>query len=260
MNKFTLIILAIITIISCKDDDPNIVEIDNTPKFGTLNINFNNKVVGDLVTLNTGSYTNLSNETYTISELKYIISNIVLVKENGDEFTYPVANSYFLINEEVPSSKQVTLSNIDASIYTKIKFGVGVDQSNYPLNGVANFIPTAEESGMLWSWSAGYKFLKFEGSFTPQGGTTGDFLLHIGSHGEVLDNYKEVTLDLSSTLIIGDQTTSELSINADVSKIFDSTNTYSLEQKSDVQVDPVNAPILAENISTMFTTINEIPN
>ncbi|WP_027394546.1 MbnP family protein [Aquimarina latercula] len=253
MKKLTLIILALITILSCKDDDPNVVDVDNTPKFGALDIDFINKVGTELLILNTESYNNQSNENYTVSELKYIISNIVLIKENGDEFIYPVADSYFLINEEVSSSKQISLSNIDVGEYTKIKFGVGVDQSNYPLNGVANFIPTAEEEGMLWSWSAGYKFVKFEGSFTPQGGTASDFLLHIGSHGEVLDNYKEITLNISNTITIEDQVTSNLSIDTDVSKIFDSTNTHSLQQKSDVQVDPINAPILAENISTMFT-------
>ncbi|MDH7446273.1 MbnP family protein [Aquimarina sp. 2201CG14-23] len=258
MKKIALVLSILIAITSCKDDDPN-VNTDNAPKFGKLNITFSNKVGTDVITLNTESYTNLSDETYSISELKYIISNIVLIKENGDEFVYPVADSYFLINEEVSSSKQITLSDIDADTYTKIRFGFGVDQTNYPLNGIANFIPTAEESGMLWSWSAGYKFLKFEGSFTPQGGTANDFLLHIGSHGTVLDNYKEVTLDISNTLTIGDETTSSVSIDTDVAKIFDSTNTYSLEQKSDVQVDPINAPILAENVSTMFT-INTVSN
>ncbi|WP_299435769.1 MbnP family protein [uncultured Aquimarina sp.] len=248
MKKFLILLITLIVITSCKDDDD--------AKFGALNVDFINKAGSDLITLNAGFYTNMSNETYTVSELKYIISNIVLIKENGEEFIYPVADSYFLINEEVSSSKQITLDDIDAGVYTKIRFGVGVDQSNYPLNGVTNFIPTAEESGMLWSWSAGYKFVKFEGSFTPQGGTSSDFLLHIGSHGTVLDNYKEITLDISNTLTIGDQTTSNLSIETDVAKIFDSTNTYSLEQKSDVQVDPVNAPILAENISTMFAINN----
>ncbi|MHA7056856.1 MbnP family protein [Aquimarina sp. M1] len=246
MKKLTLILFVSIAILSCKDDDP-------TPQFGTLNIDFTNKVGTELISLNTESYTNLSNENYIISELKYIISNIVLVKENGEEFKYPVEDSYFLINEEVSSSKLIILNDIEAGVYTKIKFGFGVDQSNYPLNGIANFIPTAEENNMLWSWSAGYKFLKFEGSFSPQGGTMGDFILHIGSHGTVLDNYKEITLNLTDMVAIGNGTTSDLSIEADVAKIFDSsTYTHSLEDKSDIQVDPDSEKI-ANNVQTMFT-------
>ncbi|KAA1247283.1 MbnP family protein [Aquimarina sp. RZ0] len=251
MKKLSTLILIFLTIISCKDDD-NTVGTD-TDTIGTVNFEFKNNVGNDLIDLNTGSYTNQSNETYTISELKYIVSNIVLIKDNGDEFTYPVADSYFLINEEVAESKKVNLVDIPSGTFTKIKFGIGVDQSKYPLNGVNNFIPTAEESEMLWSWSAGYKFIKFEGAFTPSGGTMADFILHIGSHGTTLDNYKEVLLDLPGELTIGDGTTSNVAITADVAKIFDSTNTHSLEVKSDIQVDPENAPKLAENVSTMFS-------
>ena len=251
MKKINILVLVFLAIISCKEDDTN-----TDTQLGTLDLQFVNTINSNPIILNTESYTNLSNETYTISELKYIISNIVLIKENGEEFTYPVEDSYFLINEEIPSSKNISLSNINSNEYTKIRFGFGIDQSNYPLNGMANFIPTAEESGMLWSWSAGYKFLKFEGSFAPQEDTTSDFILHIGSHGTTLDNYKEITLDISNPLIVEGETTSNLSIEADVAKIFDSANSYSLEQKSDVQVDPINAPILAENVETMFTATN----
>lgn len=236
--------LVFLAIISCKDDD--------TTPTGTVTMDFSNKIGTDAIILNTGTYTNHSNEVYTISELKYIISNIVLVKANGEEFTYPVADSYFLVNEEVEGSKKITLNDIDAGDYTKIKIGFGVDQSKYPLNEVANFIPTAEESGMLWSWSAGYKFLKYEGSYTPQGGETADYILHIGSHGTALDNYKVITLDLPTELTVGVDTSSKILIEADIAKIFDSSNTHSLEVKSDVQVDNEIAPKIAENVSTMF--------
>ncbi|MBW1297996.1 MbnP family protein [Aquimarina litoralis] len=246
MKKIVFAILALTIVFACKDDNEN-----DTVEAGTINLEFTNSIDNTPITLNSTSYTNASNESYTIAELKYIISNIVFIKENGDEFTYPVEDSYFLINEEISSSKQISLNDIEAGVYTKIRFGFGVDQSNYPLNGVANFIPTAEEQGMLWSWSAGYKFLKFEGSFTPQGGTAGDFILHIGSHGEALDNYKEITLDLTNTITINGNT-STISIDADIAKIFDSTNTHSLEDKSDIQVDPDNAPKIATNVQTMF--------
>lgn len=243
MKKIVFALLALTIIFACNDDNET----------GIVNLEFKNSIENTPIELNSASYTNNSNESYTIAELKYIISNIVFIKENGEEFTYPVQNSYFLINEEVNSSKQVSLTNIDAGVYTKIRFGFGVDQSKYPIvSGSANFVPTAEEHGMLWNWSAGYKFLKFEGSFTPDGGTAGDFILHVGSHGANLDNYKEITLDIPNAMTISNGSTSTININADVAKIFDSTNTHSLEDKSDIQVDPDNAPKIAENVQTMF--------
>jgi len=76
--------------------------------------------------------------------------------------------------------------------------------------------------------------------------------LHIGSHGTALDNYKVITLDLPTELVVGDATSSNILIEADIAKIFDSSNTHSLEIKSDVQVNPEYAPKIAENVSTMF--------
>jgi len=237
MKKYTILLIAFLTIISCKDDD-------GTPD-GNVTLDLDNVINNTSIELESKAYTNESNETYKISEFKCIISNIVLIKANGEEFKYPEADSYFLINEEVSASKSLALTNIPLGEYTKIRFGVGVDQSKYPLEGMANFIPTAEEAKMLWSWSAGYKFIKFEGTY---GDANTPFLIHVGSHGTKLDNYKEVTLDLSSVLAVTDSKTSKVAINVDVAKIFDSTNTHSLEEKPDVQVDPVNAPKIAENI------------
>ncbi|WP_106791797.1 MbnP family protein [Aquimarina sp. Aq78] len=250
-NIIYILIATLVIVSSCKNDDEGTIKT-----FGNVVLDFKNTINSNGIELTTDSYTNGSNEAYIISELKYIISNVVLIKANGEEFTYPVDRSYFLINEEVLESKKVNLSDISAGQYTKIRFGFGVDQSKYPLNGMANFIPTAEESGMLWSWSAGYKFLKFEGTYTANGAASADFLIHVGSHGTTLDNYKEITLELPSTLTIEESKSPEVAINVDIAKIFDGTNTHSLEVKNSIQVDAEFAPKIAENISTMFTATN----
>jgi len=248
MKKIIWVIAAMALVVSCKDDN----EVKNTE--GSVFFKFTNKVGDADLSIDTDSYTNLSDETYTVSELKYIISNIVLIDENDEEFVYPVENSYFLIDEAVTPSKLFNLVDIPLGEYTKVRFGFGVDQTNYPLNGVANFIPTAEESGMLWSWSAGYKFLKFEGSYAPQGGLEQNFILHIGSHGTTLDNYKEITLELPTPIeVVGGSDDPTIFITADIAKIFDGVNTHALSDKSDIQVDPVYAPILAENVQSMFS-------
>ncbi len=247
IKKLTLIILIVCSaLFSCKSDDDN--------EGGTLNLEFNNSIGSEPVVLSDKiSYTNGSNESYTITELKYIISNIVLIKKDGQEFVYPVEKSYFLINDEVSDSKKIVLKDIDPAEYSKIKFGFGVDQSKYPLNGVDNFVPTAEEGNMLWSWSAGYIFLKFEGTFTPQGGEVDNFLIHVGSHGTTLDNYKEITVELSEKVSISEKLSPTVSIQANIAKILDGTNTHSLAAKKSIQVDPENAPKIAENVTSMFS-------
>ena len=101
-------------------------QIRVTPDPGSLNLVFENVVNGAPLTMTPATYTNSSNETYTVNELKYIISNITLIKaDNTTYIIYPVEDSYFLINED--GSKTANLSNIPADTYKAITFGFGVD-------------------------------------------------------------------------------------------------------------------------------------
>jgi len=104
MKKIICFILISILAVSCKDDDT----IETT----SIEISFANKINSQNVELNTGVYQTTLGESYSINELKYIISNISFIKEDGEIFTYPLEDSYFLINEEVPSSKIISLENI----------------------------------------------------------------------------------------------------------------------------------------------------
>jgi hypothetical protein len=233
--------------LSCSDDT-------TTNQTSAIEITFDNRISASQdLSLNTTTFVNQNNETILTNELKYIISNITLIQDNGTVFEYPKADSYFIINEEDPSSLMLSLTGIPVGNYTQIAFGVGVDQSKYPLDGgVLNFVPQAEEAGMLWNWAAGYKFIKFEGTFTPQGGAENPFIIHVGSHGTNLDNYKFVTLSLETPITVATGNTANINIHAFVANIIDATNQIKLEDGSDIQVDPVNAPRIAKNLESAF--------
>src|SRR5690606_31565059 len=100
---------------------------------GTLEIVFDNKVGDSDLVLDSGTYTNSSGEDYSVSKFKYLISNIVLIDVNNNEFVYPKLESYFIIDEATPSTTRIQLSDIQGGEYSAIKFGVGVSQSEYPL-------------------------------------------------------------------------------------------------------------------------------
>ena len=247
MKKIFLTLLAVTTILSCKEDETQSLDP------GTLNLTFNNSItLGE-------SYSNTSGESYTVNELKYIISNVMLTRKDGSVISYPQDQSYFVINEADANSLTIQLDDIASGAYTSVTFGFGVDPTKYPIeSGTLNFIPTAEEAGMLWTWSAGYKFIKLEGDYISQNGTEeAPYLIHVGSHGANLDNYREITVPLGDDIantdfIIGEGLNASQTINFDVSKVFDGTNIISIEDKPDIQVDPENAPKIATNISTAF--------
>jgi hypothetical protein len=262
INKiFTLLalpILAFSVFIACSSEEDGDVPPELTK--GSLELSFDNKVGNSELVLNSETYSNSSGEDYSVSKFKFLISNIVLIDADGNEFVYPKSESYFIINESDPASTKIQLSNIQGGDYKAIRFGVGVPQSEYPLEG-ANFIPEAEPD-MLWPWSAGFIFLKIEGEYTSDDTTQfKTFAYHMGSHGTNQDNYREVVLQFPQILKINDQVQAKLVLKTDVSKIFDSENTLSLDEKSSVQVDPVYAPQIADNFQTAFSVLTaENPN
>ncbi|EDP97244.1 MbnP family protein [Kordia algicida OT-1] len=250
MKKITYIFTIVLSILtsSCNDDS-------NAVETSAVEITFDNRISANQdLNLGTTAFINQNNESIVTNELKYIISNIRFIQDNGTIFEYPKEESYFVINEADPSSLTLNLTGIPVGNYTQIGFGIGVDQSKYPLDGgVMNFIPKAEEAGMLWNWAAGYKFIKFEGTFTPQGGTESPFVIHVGSHGQTLDNYKFITLPLENTLNIATGNTATVNVQTLVQNIIDATNQIKLEDTSDIQVDPVNAPRVATNLESSFS-------
>jgi hypothetical protein len=219
--KNLVAILAIaFTFTACSNDD------DNTPTGeGSLKLEFDNVYKSADLAFNT-AYTNTNGETVKVSKAKYIVSNIVLTKADGTTYTVPKSESYFIIDEATAASTLLTLPNIPAANYTKVSFGIGVDQEQFLLgaDGQGNFLAQAQAAGMMWSWSAGYKFIAFEGTFTSAAVTTDTtFMLHTGKTGTDY-NYATVTLDLPENALVRTNITPQVHIMADLAQLIDGTN------------------------------------
>lgn len=241
-----------ILITSCSTDDDS---SENLSGENNLTMEFDNSVNGDDLILNSAAYTNSNVERITINRFNYIVSNFVLIDSEGNKFTYPKDESYFVISEEV-GLNEVQLTNIPAGEYVALRFGVGVDQEKYlqGAEGQGDFIQTAESTNMLWSWLTGYKFLNFEGSFTTATSTEAqDFKIHMGSHGSSLDNYKEFTVDLPTKALVSSNLSPIVHFKVDANQILDGQNKILLSEKSVVMIDEVKSPQIATNAATMFS-------
>ncbi|WP_274474317.1 MbnP family protein [Mangrovimonas aestuarii] len=247
---FVLAALLCLTISSCSSDDNTI------SGEGHITLEFDNAYNDNDLILSTTSYNACGAEQITINKLKYIISNIRLENENGEEFTYPKNDSYFIVSEENQSSQFIDLSQVPAGNYTKITFGIGVDQEKYleGAEGQGDFLELATNEGMIWSWTAGYKFLVYEGMYTSESVTAETaFSVHMGSHGTALDNYSELTLDLPMDAVVRTNVAPAIHIVANISDILNGTNQIFLEQGDQIHVDGEKAPLIVANVDEMFT-------
>ncbi|MFT3793842.1 MbnP family protein [Flavobacterium sp.] len=257
IKNFFALAAATMLLTSCNSDDDN--AITNTTGTGNLKVEYDNSYAGNDLILGTQPNTTSNAEVLKISTVKYIVSNIVLIDENGVAFTYPKSQSYFIINEADENSLMLNLQNIPAANYTKIKFGIGVDQAQWELgaDGQGDFLAHADAEEMLWSWSAGYKFLAFEGQFTsPSVTTETDFMVHTGKTGSDY-NYTEVTLDLPQKALVRSAITPEIHVVADLSQIIDGGNKIKL---TDHNMGGMGAmimggaalPLITQNLNAMF--------
>lgn len=248
---------------SCSNDDSPVGTITGE---GSLGLEFDN-VFGDAnLILNTQSNVTSEGETLKISAVKYIVSNIVLTKEDGTTFTYPKSESYFIVDEANEASQTIDLTHIPAGNYTKVKFGIGVDQQqfNQGANGQGNLLAQADAADMFWSWSAGYKFVLFEGLFTSSTVTADTmFMVHTGQTGTAY-NYTEITLDFPEKALVRTTIKPDVHLFADVSKIIDGTNKIKLSDNNMGGMGAMimggeNLPLITANLSGMFT-VNHVHN
>ncbi|MGS2762002.1 MbnP family protein [Sinomicrobium sp. M5D2P9] len=236
---------------SCSSDDDSA----SLTGEGQVSIEFDNGMAGDDLILHTSAYTNGNNETLTIDRLNYIVSNFTLTDDRGNTFVYPKDDSYFVISEESEKT-EITLTGIPAGNYTKLQFGIGVDQEKYlqGAEGQGNFLEEAEQEEMMWSWQAGYKFLNFEGTFISSTVTEpAEFKIHMGSHGSSLDNYREVTLNLSTQAIVSEEMNPLIHLSVDADKILNGSDKMLLSEEPVIMISEEKSPKIAENATEMFS-------
>jgi hypothetical protein len=182
------VIFLLISFFSCKKENEDKVEETVT---STINIEFKNEVDGAEIVAGNMIYTNSSQEVYSIDLLKYYISYITLVNDQGVSVE---VYEHKLIDALNTANNSISVKDFPDGNYTSIVFHVGVDHNhNHTGDQPGDLDPI---NGMLWTWNTGYIFFKHEGYYTKSDGTTEALTYHLGTD----PTYTEVTLPLSFSL------------------------------------------------------------
>jgi hypothetical protein len=169
-----LFISTIILIASCKQPKKPIDIVANTQ--ANVAINFINQAGGVNITEGPLNYTNSAGNLYSVDLLKYYVTNVVLIKDDGSEFKL---NNYDLINAFDANYSKVNAVNVPNGTYTSMKFYLGVDPSrNHSGAQDGDLDP---KNNMIWTWSTGYIFFKHEGFYKDLSGTNTVIQFHLGT-------------------------------------------------------------------------------
>lgn len=102
-------------ITSCSSDEQN---DQTTAETGKLSLKFDNSYNNNDLILDTQIITTANNEKLKVNVVRYIVSNIVLTKQDGTTFTYPKAKVILLqmkgmllqvISSTLPISRRVII-------------------------------------------------------------------------------------------------------------------------------------------------------
>lgn len=171
--KTNLLIITCILFVSCIKEETKTV--DQTTK-SDLSISFNNTVQGNPINSSNIDYTNASGNKYSVSILKYYVTNIVLVDINNNQY---LAKNYNLIDIEEPSQNTFLLKNVPFGTYKSINFILGVDSVRNNSGVQDGFLDPSY--GMIWTWNTGYIFFKHEGSFKDSIDNIKPLRFHLGT-------------------------------------------------------------------------------
>jgi hypothetical protein len=262
-HNFLLLFALFISVFAfnaCKDDDDD----DAVTGFGEVEIEFDNRAGDDALVFGT-EYTNAAGEKLKFSTFDYYVSNIVLVKADGSEYTVPQNDSYFLIKHDDPDSRTIKLSDVPAGDYTGLRFLIGVDsaKSVSPIDQRTGVLdPAGAASGMYWSWNAGYIFVKIEGTSpaAPLDPGTNDntFQYHTGLFGgydsPTLNNLKTVDMavpDEAARVRQGEEAP-HFHLYVDVLEMFANPTTISVATNPTSHAGPYSKTV-ADNYADMFS-------
>ncbi|SFW59970.1 MbnP family protein [Cellulophaga fucicola] len=255
--KSILVSFSLIALASCSSDDDG--EMDNVNP-GMVTIEFDSNFAGNELTIGNANTANTNGEALTVTRFNYIVSNIVLIDEDGMEYTYPKENSYFIISEDsndaLADNTSIVLNDVPAGKYTAIKFGVGVDKEKYDqgLSGAGDFWDAAQEYDMTWSWAAGYKYINFEGTYTSATITDEAYKVHLGRASDEVTNYTETTINVpsGSAIIVNEDMAPEVHVTTDASALLTASEAVSLEAYGNAIMGGEGAVKVATNVPLVF--------
>ncbi len=236
---YIVLALTLSVLASCSKSDDN-------PVANNITLHFNNTfksetiVLGDATSATATVNTSANGQPHHFSELKYVISNIRLVKSDGSEFPYQINDldkGATVIDQSKPQSLDYVLNSIPAGEYTRLKFGLGVrtdlnrlDEVRFPAFYAQ---AAANDTKMMWEWGTGYRFVKLEGFY---GNDRKPLSIHTGStvqgaegaYTQGVDAYRDITLTLPVQAVVGGSAP-RISIRADFDKLLSGkTNTITL--------------------------------
>jgi hypothetical protein len=193
-------------------------------------------------------YTNSFGEDFTVSKLKYYISNIALIDSNGRLHKAP--DSYFLFDQGNPSSMNISFSD-DISAYKGIQFLIGVDSVRNVSGAQTGALDPTNE--MFWTWNSGYIMAKLEGSSSLSTLPDNRIEYHIGGFEGPDKVLRTISFEFDQVYHLSLNKTLTVNLNAELQNWFNGVHNLPIQNNASCTTPGSLASEYSDNYSTMFS-------
>ncbi|MBL7734823.1 MAG: hypothetical protein JNL51_05155 [Chitinophagaceae bacterium] len=232
---------------SCSKE--NSIESEDPADRGEVKIDFQHVVKNAPLNFS-DEYLNDWGENYTVSTFKYYIHDIQLIGKDGNAVS--LSSDYFLVDEDLPESKQLELSAPEG-LYDAIAYTIGVDSARNVSGAQTGALdPTL---GMFWTWNSGYVMAKLEGRSPFSSGLNQEFTYHVGGFKSPYITIKRVMLPApdAQIFLVSKENPITINIQADVNAWFSYHTPVKIAENPAAHSPGELAKKLADNYEGMFS-------
>jgi len=168
------VILSMLVIPGCK-------KTEEAAAFGDFSLKVKHEVEGEALKTDALIYTNAAGNRYMVTEIQWFISDIQLIKEDGEALgiTQNVDENIFYIDTDIEETHTINSSYpIPSGNYSGLRFTFGLAKEANKSHRFVN----PPESFMFWPeyLGGGYHYMKLNGKWINETGAIEPFNFHLG--------------------------------------------------------------------------------
>ena len=246
----TILVLSIIILASCGDDDTNAL-----PKT-EVTFNFSHNWDGTEVTnadFNTIDYLTENNDELSIEKLRYLISKVTFHKSNGETI---VVDGYNLVDVTNASNMTFTPSEtLTVGTYSNVSFTFGFDNEDNIDGAYADLNSTSW--GVPMMMGGGYHFMQLEGKFIDNVAAETGYAYHAIKAVDNSDPNNLVFQDTFFTVDLGEVVIREnagIEVKMNIAEWFKNPHIWDLNDRHSMLMPNFDAQIdMFKNGATVFS-------
>ncbi|OAB80074.1 MbnP family protein [Cochleicola gelatinilyticus] len=259
MKKIVLLLLLVLTALSCKnDDDAILIQADSSVDF-TFTQNWNGQTIENSDYQNT-TYVNANGESMTLSKVNYLLSDFTFTSVT-DGTVYASEDYNLVLARDGENTTFTPDIEIPEGDYT-VSFTFGFDDEDNDKEGGYNDLNSVDG---FWSVPAmlggGYHYQRIEGTYINNAAEVTNFQFHTvrANRHETLPPGPDTLVELRDTSFevnlgtVSVGTTTNIEVKANIAEWFNNPITWDLNERFMVLMPNFQAQLdMKENGNTVF--------